>query len=105
MFTNGYALPCIVESVTDNVAVVIDYWGRRRTVNTNYMRAKGTKPRPQESWYIERMFGEWYFTALVNPRPPTVTIDCQGHAGLLATLNLLEELGLIVNESTLGTHP
>ncbi len=48
------------------VAIVIDTLKVQHEVPLNIQRAKGWLPRAGETWYLERVLGQWIFTALVS---------------------------------------
>lgn len=102
---NQFKLRVTVES-TDGITIfVIDPWGVRRRIDSSAMPARGARPRVGERWLIGRSTGNWAFEGVIDPLPPTVTGSCGGNQALYNLIQALDEAGLIVDGTTLGTHP
>lgn len=69
MFGEERSIPSLevrIDEVADTRAIVIDQWGKERTIDIGTRRAKGAGPRVGEIWIIDRALGNWTLAACVQ---------------------------------------
>jgi hypothetical protein len=76
-----------VQSVSGNVATVIDTTTQTRQVSITNMPAKGVPPAPGEQWLIHRQYGAWTFGLCLNTPTALQEADITGLVDDLAALN------------------
>jgi hypothetical protein len=91
-----------IRSINQNIALVIDQFGKQREIRVDILPGKGPIPSPGETWYITKNLGFWAFTAITQaPAPPVVTGSRTGVNPLtLSLLNALALAGLVTDSST-----
>lgn len=94
----------IIEIDQHGFAHVRDAFGKMHRVNATITRAKGMRPRVGEAWVVSRDLDRRELTLAAimgeSVEPPRVTGSRTSGAALLSLLDALEELGVIINDTT-----
>lgn len=94
------SVTCKVDEVSGRTATVVDQFSIFRTVRTDVRRGSGPKPRPGETWVIDKSMGQWTFSARVNDiETPVITGSTDENPALIALLEALDLLGWIKNDT------
>lgn len=102
MDVRGFAwLLVYVEEVnmTTREAIVVDQFGKRRTLRADYRRGKGPLPVVGEQWVIDKTLGSWTFSSVVIAKPPTITGATGGNAAIISLLGELQTAGLVIDNT------
>lgn len=68
---------CVVQSVQQGVALVMDQFQEQLRVSCVQMSAKGLSPQPGERWMLDRQYDSWQFALLLQAAPSAPLLDDQ----------------------------
>jgi hypothetical protein len=96
-------LPYMIVQVDDlggEMAWVKDQYGKKHRVRLDIRRGKGPFPKVGETWIVDRTLGHWAFAACLVPDLPIITGTTDDIPALKNLIAALEDIGLIVNQTT-----
>ena len=105
----GTGFPWLAATVTaigdDNVAEVVDRFGKRRRIPIHVRRGKGPLPRVGEHWIIDNSLGFPTFAAMIEGDLPVLSGMKSPNAAQQSILQYLHDSGLAVDETTAHIAP
>lgn len=101
----SYGLPWMIVYVeevdlSNNSAIVIDQFGRRRTLRADYRRGKGMLPLQGERWIIDQTLGHWMFAAVIEDVRPEVTGKTRNNPAVKSLIDNLVTQGVVTDATT-----
>lgn len=92
-------LAVTVDAIADQVAHVIDQFGRAMRVRIDRRTAKGPRPVVGEKWLLARSGGGWVFSVCLRADLPVVSGSTDNSPALKSLLAALESMGLIIDNT------